>query len=140
DDTITQLEIAKARTDDDRRNLVGQQDAAQHTLDQLTRAQADANAAISAQNATLARATTQLTRTLVAQKQQKEAQARRAAGPARAAALAAATAKEDAAPSDLQGGGPAPRAVPPEQRGRETQPPAPPSAPPPVPAPSPPPA
>jgi murein DD-endopeptidase MepM/ murein hydrolase activator NlpD len=137
DDTITQLEIAKGRTDDDRRELVKQQDDAQHVLDQLTRAQSDASAAITAQNATLARVTTELTQTLVAQKRQKEAQARVAARRAIAAALAAATQKDDAAPSDaLQGSGPAPRVVPASQGGSDSAPP-PQGAPPPAPLPPP---
>ena len=111
DDSIAQLEIAKGRTDDDRRQLVKQQDDAQHTLDRLTRAQADAQHAITVQNQTLTHVQAQLTSTLVAQRKQKEAAARRAAERAIAAALAAATAKEDAAPRDATGGGSASSSV-----------------------------
>jgi murein DD-endopeptidase MepM/ murein hydrolase activator NlpD len=127
--TITQLEIAKSRTDDDRRQLVSQQDDAQHVLAQLTRAQADTNAAINAENATLTRVTAQLTATLIAQKKQKAAQARLAAKRAIAAALAAATQKADAAPTDTpravsaSANGPAPRDVPTPQITPEPQPP-----------------
>jgi murein DD-endopeptidase MepM/ murein hydrolase activator NlpD len=102
DDRITKLELAKGRTDDDRRLFVKQQDEAQHVLDQLTRAQAEAGAAISAENETLRHATAELTSMLIAQNRQKEARARAAAQRAIAAALAAATAKEDAAPNAPQ--------------------------------------
>jgi murein DD-endopeptidase MepM/ murein hydrolase activator NlpD len=136
DDTITRLEIAKGHTDDDRRQLVKQQNDAQHVLDQLTRAQAGATAAIAAENATLARATAELTTSLIAQRKQKAAQAQLAARRAVAAALAAATAKEDAAPSDAPRGTPAPRAVPTSQRAPQSEPTRtspPPPAPPPAP-------
>jgi murein DD-endopeptidase MepM/ murein hydrolase activator NlpD len=106
DDSIAQLEIAKGRTDDDRRQLVKQQDDAQHVLDRLMSAQADARQAITVQNQTLAHATAELTASLVAQRKQKAADARRAAQRAIAQALAAATEKDDAAPID------APRATP----------------------------
>ena len=79
DDSIVKLQLAKARTDDDRRNLLKQQDDAQRVLDRLTRAQADASAAITAQNAALTRVRSDLTSLLITQKHQKEAQARRAA-------------------------------------------------------------
>ena len=55
DDSIAKLDIAKAHADDDRRQLLAQQDGAQKVLDLLTRARADASAAITAQNATLTR-------------------------------------------------------------------------------------
>jgi hypothetical protein len=108
DDSITQLELAKGRTDDDHRQLVKQQDDAQHVLDRWTRAQADASAAITAENETLTSVSAELTTMLVNQKNQKEAQARRAAERAIAAALAAATQKEDAAPTDSPPGVSAP--------------------------------
>jgi murein DD-endopeptidase MepM/ murein hydrolase activator NlpD len=73
-------------------------------LDQLTRAQTDANAAITAQNATLSHVSAHLESLLITQQKQKQAQARRAAQRAIAAALAAATQKEDAAPSDAPQG------------------------------------
>jgi murein DD-endopeptidase MepM/ murein hydrolase activator NlpD len=111
DNNITQLEIAKSRTDDDRNQLVKQQDDAQHQLDQLTRAQADANSAITAQNETLTRVQADLTATLVRQKHQREAQARRAAERAIAAALAAAMQKADAAPTVAPSNAPASRDV-----------------------------
>jgi murein DD-endopeptidase MepM/ murein hydrolase activator NlpD len=100
DDSITQLELAKGRTRDDREQLLKQQDDAQHVLDQLTRAQDDANAAITAENAILASVRSDLTSLLVTQQKQKQAQARRAADRVIAAALAAATQKQDAAPTD----------------------------------------
>lgn len=100
DDTLAQLEIAKGRTDDDRTKLVAQQKDAQQVLDHLLRAQSDANAAISAQNATLQHVTGQLTALLVSQKKQKQAQARLEAQRAVAAALASAASGEDAAPTD----------------------------------------
>ena len=104
DTSIAQLELAKGRADDDRRVLLSRQDAAQHVLDQLTRAQTDANSAITAQNATLAHVSAHLESMLITQQKQKQAQARRAAHRAIAAALAAATQKEDAAPSDAPQG------------------------------------
>ena len=117
DDSITQLQLAKARTDDDRRKLLEQQDHAQHVLDQLTSAQAEANDAIRAENAALTRVRSDLTSLLITQKHQKDAQARRAAERAIAVALAAATQKEDAAPTDAAPTdaprGPAPRLDPP---------------------------
>jgi murein DD-endopeptidase MepM/ murein hydrolase activator NlpD len=112
DDSITKLQLAKARTDDDRRKLLTQQDDAQRVLDQLTRAQAEANAAITAENAALARVRSDLTSLLITQQHQKQAQARRAAERAIAAALAAATQEQDAAPTDPPRGR-APRLDPP---------------------------
>jgi len=114
DTSIAQLELAKGRADDDRRVLLSRQDAAQHVLDQLTRAQTDANSAITAQNATLAHVSAHLESMLITQQKQKQAQARRAAHRAIAAALAAATQKEDAAPSDAPQG-PAFNPTPPTQ-------------------------
>jgi murein DD-endopeptidase MepM/ murein hydrolase activator NlpD len=99
DNAITGLEIAKSRTDDDRSQLVKQQDDAQHVLDQLTRAQTGAQQAITAENQTLARVTANLTASLVQQKKEKAAAARQAAQRAIAAALAAATARDDQAPA-----------------------------------------
>jgi murein DD-endopeptidase MepM/ murein hydrolase activator NlpD len=100
DDAIANLELAKGRADDDRRKLLAQQDDAQHVLDVLTSAQADANAALTGQNAALTRVRSDLTSMLVTQQHQREAQARRSAERTIAAALAAATQKEDAAPTD----------------------------------------
>jgi murein DD-endopeptidase MepM/ murein hydrolase activator NlpD len=111
ENAIAQLEMAKSRTNDDHDHLVSQQQDAQRTLDQLTRAQADANHAITVQNETLTRVRTDLTATLVRQKHQREAQARRAAERAIAAALAAATQKADAAPSGAPQSVPASRDV-----------------------------
>jgi murein DD-endopeptidase MepM/ murein hydrolase activator NlpD len=104
DDAISQFELAKSNENADRTRLLKQQDDAQRTLDQLTHAQADARNAIAAQNATLARVQSDLTARLIAQKRQKEADARKAAEHAIAAALAGATEKEDAAPTDAPRG------------------------------------
>ncbi len=100
DDSITKLELAKSRTDDDRQQLLKQQDDARHVLDRLMRAQSDANAAITAENAMLTRVRSDLTSSLITQKHQKEAEARRAADRAIAATLARVTQKADAAPTD----------------------------------------
>jgi murein DD-endopeptidase MepM/ murein hydrolase activator NlpD len=126
DNTITQLEIAKHRTDDDRAQLVKQQEDAQRVLDNLTSAQDEAKQAITAQTETLTHVRAQLTATLITQKKQKEAQARRAAERAVAAAVAAAMAEEDAAPRDVPGGGStssvvnSPRSAPAPQTGPPT--------------------
>ena len=99
DDSIAQLELAKSRTAVDRGQLLQQQDDAQHVLDQLTRAQAGASAAIAAENATITSVRANLTSLLITQKHQKEAQARLAADRAIAAVLAASTQRQDAAPT-----------------------------------------
>jgi murein DD-endopeptidase MepM/ murein hydrolase activator NlpD len=104
DDAITQLELAKARADDDRRELLKQQDDAQRAFDQVTHAQVAARTAITAENATLTRVQSNLTALLVTQQKQKAAEARQAAARAIAAVLAGATQKEDAAPSDAPRG------------------------------------
>ena len=118
DDSITKLELAKGRTDDDRRQLLKQQADAQHVLDQLIRAQSDASAAVTAENAMLTRVRSDLTSLLITQKHQKEAEARRTADRAIAAALAKVTQKADAAPTDpaptnAAQGRPAPQPAPP---------------------------
>jgi murein DD-endopeptidase MepM/ murein hydrolase activator NlpD len=100
DDSITQLELLNGRTEDDRRRLVKEEGNAQRVLDQLTRAQADANAAITAENETLTRVRAELTSSLINEKRQKDAQAQRTAERAIAAAVAAATQQQDAAPAD----------------------------------------
>ena len=125
DDSIAKLEVAKGRADDDRRQLLVQQDGAQKVLDVLTRARADATAAITAQNATLTRVRSDLTSLLITAQHQKEAQARQAAERAIAAALAAATAKEDAAPEAATPTAATPVGAP---RGPEAQPTPPPVA------------
>jgi len=101
DDSIAQLELAKSRTAIDHKQLVQQQDDAQHALDQLTRARAGANAAITAENATITRVRADLTSRLITQQHQKEAQARQSAERAIAAVLAASTQTADAAPTGV---------------------------------------
>jgi murein DD-endopeptidase MepM/ murein hydrolase activator NlpD len=98
DDSIKKLKLARARTNDDRRKLVTHRVDAQHALAQLTRVHTDAKAAITAENATLARVSAELTARLVRLKHHREAQALRASQRAIAAVLAAATKKEHAAP------------------------------------------
>jgi murein DD-endopeptidase MepM/ murein hydrolase activator NlpD len=112
DDAITRLEVAKSRTDDDRGELLKAKSGAQQALDQATRAQADARAAIADQNATLTRLQADLTSSLQAQKRQQESEARQTAERAVATALAQATQKVDAAPMEPPSG-PAPRLSPP---------------------------
>jgi len=112
DDAIAQFELAKGRADDDRSQLLKQQDDAQRVLDLLTAARADATAAITEQNATLTRVRGDLTSLLVTQQHQKEVEAQQAAERAIAAALAAATQQADAAPTDTPRG-PASRSEPP---------------------------
>src|SRR5262245_4908578 len=87
DDSIRRLELARRRTgdDNDRRELT-----ARRALNELTRAQTDTNAAITAAKATLARVSADLTVRLVNRKHHKEAHALRASQHAIAAVLAAA--------------------------------------------------
>ncbi len=113
DDSIARLELLNGRTEDDRRRLINEEANAQRVLDQLTRAQADANAAITAENETLTRVRASLTSSLINQKQQKDAQAQRAAEREIAAAVAAATQEQDAAPADAPQPVAAPQLVPP---------------------------
>jgi murein DD-endopeptidase MepM/ murein hydrolase activator NlpD len=97
DASITTLEQATGRTDESRERMTQHVDA-QQALDQLTRVQIDAQAAITADNATLARVSADLTARLVDRKHHKEAQALRASEHAIAEVLAAAT-QNDAAPN-----------------------------------------
>jgi hypothetical protein len=97
--SVAQLELAKARTDADRRRLHERHAAARHKLDQLTRAQADANAAIAAQNRALAHVRADLISLPLIKKLQMGVRARIAAGRAIAAALSPATRHKGAAPS-----------------------------------------
>jgi murein DD-endopeptidase MepM/ murein hydrolase activator NlpD len=95
DESIAKLERAMVRTDNDR---MTQRLAAQQALEQLTQVQSNANAAITAANATLSRVSADLTTRLVDQRHRKEALALRSSAHAIAAAFAAATKKEDAPP------------------------------------------
>jgi len=98
DDTIAKLELARVRTVDDHSELMTHQVDARQALAQLTRVQTDATAAITAENATIARVSSDLTERLVDRKHHKEAQALRSSQHAIAAALTAATKKEHTAP------------------------------------------
>jgi murein DD-endopeptidase MepM/ murein hydrolase activator NlpD len=97
DASITNLERANVRTDDGR-EPVTQPVEAQQTLDGLTRVQTAADAAITAENAAIARVSANLTARLVDQKHHKEAQALQASEHAITAALASATEANSVAP------------------------------------------
>lgn len=99
DDSVKTLEVARARSEHDRRRLVTHQRDAQEALDRLARAQADAKAAITAANTTLARVSAELTARLVDRKHHREAQALRVSQHAFAAALARATENAAASPA-----------------------------------------
>jgi murein DD-endopeptidase MepM/ murein hydrolase activator NlpD len=102
DDSISKLELARGRTVDDRREFTTHQVAAQQALAQLTRVQSSANAAITAENATLTRVSADLAARLVDRKHHKEAQALRTSAHAIASALAAATNEEGTMPNARQ--------------------------------------
>jgi murein DD-endopeptidase MepM/ murein hydrolase activator NlpD len=97
DESIAKLELAKASTGRDRRQVLTRRVDAQNALEQLTQVQTTANAAITAAKTTVSRVSADLTARLVDRRHRKEAQALRASEHAITAAFVVATQTEHAA-------------------------------------------